>query len=67
MLMDSIQAELRTDNCRPTSSGGGPAEKILENTPVIYMMANQLALLDLSTLRRDPRAPKTTTAIDAVT
>ena len=67
MLMDSIQAELRTDNCRPTSSGGGPAEKILENTPVIYMMANQLALLDLSTLRRDPQAPKTTTAIDAVT
>ena len=67
MLMDSIQAELRTDNCRPTSSGGGPAEKILANTPVIYMMANQLALLNLSTLRRDPQAPKKTTAMDAVT
>jgi hypothetical protein len=67
MLMDSIQAELRTDNCRPTSSGGGPAEKILENTPVIYMMANQLALLNLSTLRRDPQAPKTPPETDAVT
>lgn len=62
MLMDSIQAELRADNCH------GPAEKILANTPVIYMMANQLALLDLSTLRRDPQAPKTkTTATEAVT
>jgi hypothetical protein len=67
MLMDAIQAELREDDCEP-NSGGGPAEKILENTPVIYMMANQLALLDLSTLRRDPQAPKTkTAATDAVT
>lgn len=67
ILMDSIQAELRADNCQP-NSGGGPAERILENTPVIYMMANQLALLDLSTLRRDPQAPKTnTSAIEAVT
>jgi hypothetical protein len=67
MLMDSIQAELRADDCRP-NSGGGPAEKILENTPVIYMMANQLALLDLSTLRRDPQAAKTkAAATEAVT
>ena len=62
MLMDAIKAELREDDC------GGPAEKILEYTPVIYMMANQLALLNLSTLRRDPQAPKTATAdVDAVT
>jgi hypothetical protein len=62
MLMDAIKAELREGDC------GGPAEKILEYTPVIYMMANQLALLNLSTLRRDPQAPKMATAdIDAVT
>ena len=54
MLMDAIADELRGTNCQ----GGGAAEKILENTPVIYMMANQLALLDLSTLHRDPDAPK---------
>jgi hypothetical protein len=42
--------------------------KILENTPVIYMMANQLALLDLSTRRRDPQLPTTkTAAMEAVT
>jgi hypothetical protein len=56
MLMDAIADELRAD-CQ-SKSGGGAAEKILENTPVIYMMANQLALLDLSTLHRDPEAPK---------
>ncbi|MBV8441971.1 MAG: hypothetical protein JO312_15645 [Hyphomicrobiales bacterium] len=67
MLMDSIQAELRVDDCRPNSGGVG-AEKILENTPVIYMMANQLALLDLSTLRRDPQEPKIkSSASEAVT
>ena len=55
MLMDAIQDELR--DCQP-NKGVGAAEKILANTPVIYMMANQLALLDLSTLRRDPQAPK---------
>jgi hypothetical protein len=64
MLMDSIQAELH--DCG-RNNARDPAEKILENTPVIYMMANQLALLNLSTLRRDPQAPKTTTATDAVT
>jgi hypothetical protein len=64
MLMDSIQAELH--GCQPNNARD-PAEKILENTPVIYMMANQLALLNLSTLRRDPQALKTTTAINAVT
>ena len=56
MLMDAIADELRAD-CQ-SKSGGGAAEKILENTPVIYMMANQLALLDLSTLHRDPESPK---------
>jgi len=64
MLMDSIQDELR--DCRQISRRD-PAERILENTPVIYMMANQLALLNLSTLHRDPQAPKTTPATDAVT
>ena len=62
MLMDAIQAELRTEDCRPdlpTPRVRSPAEKILENTPVIYMMANQLALLDLSTLHRNPQAAKT--------
>ena len=54
MLMDAIADELRGTNCQ----GGGAAEEIFENTPVIYMMANQLALLDLSTLHRDPDAPK---------
>jgi hypothetical protein len=61
MIMDAIQDELRGrcevngDRVAATST---PAEKVLENTPVIYMMANQLALLDLSTLRRDPNAPR---------
>jgi hypothetical protein len=68
MLMDSIQAELRNDDCEPNSGGGGPAKKILENTPVIYMMANQLALLDFSTLRRDPNAARANAnAAEAVT
>jgi hypothetical protein len=67
MLMDAIQAELRAADCKPKSIDS-PAEKILENTPVIYMMANQLALLDLSTLRRDPQAPRApTSATEAVT
>jgi hypothetical protein len=67
MLMDSIQAELRVDDCRP-NGGGGAAVEILENTPVIYMMANQLALLDLSTLHRDPQLPQTkAAATEAVT
>jgi hypothetical protein len=70
MLRDAIQAELYAEGCRPNAASS-PAEKILENTPVIYMMANQLALLDLSTLRRDPHAPKVRPAIpsasDAIT
>ena len=57
MLMDAIADELRGADCQ-SKSGGGAAEKILENTPVIYMMANQLALLDLSTLHRDPDIAK---------
>jgi hypothetical protein len=65
MLMDAIQDELH--DCQP-NTGVGAAEEILEETPVIYMMANQLALLNLSTLRRDPQAPKTATpAVEAVT
>lgn len=57
ILMDAIADELRGADCQ-SKSGGGAAEKILENTPVIYMMANQLALLDLSTLHRDPASSK---------
>ena len=65
MLMDAIQDELH--DCQP-NKGAGAAEKILEETPVIYMMANQLALLDLSTLWRDPEAPRPKMpAVEAVT
>jgi hypothetical protein len=61
MIMDAIQDELRGRcevNGDRVAATRTPAEKVLENTPVIYMMANQLALLDLSTLRRDPNAPR---------
>ena len=61
MIMDAIQDELRglcEVNGDRVAATRTPAEKVLENTPVIYMMANQLALLDLSTLRRDPNAPR---------
>ena len=60
MIMDAIQNELRgrcEANGDRVAATRTPAEKVLANTPVVYMMANQLALLDLSTLRRDPNAP----------
>jgi hypothetical protein len=55
MLMDAIDDELRREKAGAAKSA---AHKILENTQFIYMMANQLALLDLSTLRHDPNAPR---------
>jgi hypothetical protein len=56
--MDAIQSGLRCKLGPNAAVARTPAEKVLENTPVIYMMANQLALLDLSTLRHDPNAPR---------
>ena len=56
MLMDAIDDELRNQDCSKVH-GGSPAQKILENTRLIYMMANQLALLDLTTMRHYPRPP----------
>jgi hypothetical protein len=58
MIMDAIQSDLRCKLGPNAAVARTPAEKVLENTPVIYMMANQLALLDLSTLRHDPNAPR---------
>jgi len=52
MLMDAIDDELRREKA---GAGKSAAHKILENTQFIYMMANQLALLDLSTLDGYPR------------
>jgi hypothetical protein len=51
MLMDAIDDELRREKAGAAKSA---ARKILENTQFIYMMANQLALLDLSTLNGYP-------------
>ncbi len=50
MLMDAVDDELRQEHCAPNTA----ASKILRNTKFIYMMANQLALLDLSTLHGYP-------------
>jgi hypothetical protein len=52
MLMDAIDDELRRE--KGGAHGKSAAHKILENTQFIYMMANQLALLDLSTLNGYP-------------
>jgi hypothetical protein len=53
MLIDTIGNELH-DNCdkalKETAAG-----RILANTDYIYMMANQVAFLDLSTMRNYPR------------
>jgi hypothetical protein len=57
MMIDSMGEELRRENCgkgpRRTASG-----KILDNTDYIFMMANQVALLDLTTLRNYPSQPE---------
>jgi hypothetical protein len=50
MLMDALDDDLRQEHCAPNTL----ANKVLRNTKYIYMMANQLALLDLSTLRGYP-------------
>jgi hypothetical protein len=52
MLMDAIDDELRREDCG--AQANTPAHKILAKTQLIYMMANQLALLDLTTLRGYP-------------
>ena len=65
MLMDAIDDELRHENC-DNALGTTAAAKILANTDYIYMMANQIALLDLSTLRHYPRQPGGARPVDAV-
>jgi hypothetical protein len=47
MLMDAVDGELCREHCAPNT----PASKILKNTKFIYMMANQLALLDVDPTR----------------
>ena len=61
MLMDAIDDELRREKVGavPTISA---ARIILENTQFIYMMANQLALLDLTTLNGYPHWLKSSLA-----
>jgi len=54
MLMDAIDYELRHANC-DNALGTTAAAKILANTDFIYMMANQIALLDLTRLHSYPR------------
>jgi hypothetical protein len=56
MLMDAIDYELRNEHC-DKGAGSTAAGKILANTDYIYMMANQIALLDLTRLRSYPRRP----------
>ncbi len=56
MLMDAIDDELRREK-GGAAHGTSAAHKILENTQFIYMMANQLALLDFSTLDGYPHRP----------
>jgi hypothetical protein len=56
MLMDAIDYELRKERC-DKGAGSTAASKILANTDYIYMMANQIALLDLSRLHTYPRRP----------
>jgi hypothetical protein len=57
MLMDAIDYELRKQKC-DNAVGNSAAGKILANTDYIYMMANQIALLDLTRLRVYPRQPE---------
>ena len=57
MLIDSIGEELRRglrDNCKAALDNTA-AGRVLANTDYIFMMANQVALLDLTTLRNYPR------------
>jgi hypothetical protein len=57
MLMDAIDYELRNEHC-DKGAGSTAAGKLLANTDYIYMMANQIALLDLTRLRTYPRQRK---------
>ena len=57
MLINSIGEELRRglrDNCKAALDNTA-AGRVLANTDYIFMMANQVALLDLTTLRNYPR------------
>ena len=64
MLMDAIDDELRTQSC-DESPRKCRRSKILANTDYIYMMANQIALLDLTRLKHiriglEAQRPRTT-------
>jgi hypothetical protein len=54
MLMDAIDEELHRGQKNGAPNRGSAAYKIVQNTQLIYMMANQLALLDLTTLDQYP-------------
>jgi hypothetical protein len=54
MLMDSIDEELRRNRRDGRLNKDTAAYKIMENTQFIYMMANQIALLDLTELDQYP-------------
>jgi hypothetical protein len=54
MLMDAIDEELRRDRRDGSLNRETAAFKILQNTHFIYMMANQLAFLDLTELDKYP-------------
>jgi hypothetical protein len=63
MLMDAIDDELKSAAPEDATPSGEPAAastaaaKLLRSTYFVYMMANQLALLDLSTLDHYPYQP----------
>ncbi|RFB76620.1 hypothetical protein [Methylovirgula sp. 4M-Z18] len=57
MLMDAINEELYRGGSIPEENVSTPAYKILQDTRFIFMMANQLALLDLSNLTTYPSTP----------
>jgi len=54
MLMDALHEELRRNRNDGSLNANSAAYKIMANTELIYMMANQLALLDLTQLDHYP-------------
>ena len=54
MLMDAIDEELRDQSNGAPNPNSAAYLKIVQNTQLIYMMANQLTLLDLTTLDKYP-------------
>ena len=66
MFMDALDDELHREDCSK-ALGKSPALQILENTNFIYMMANQLALLDLTRLKQYPHRLGGPAAVDNLT